>query len=166
MEGAFYGNPAPLKPTNTAATVSPSVIEGYSNGNLGTYPWWSYAKAWNINTFRIPLNEASWLRSYTGVDPLNPGAGLQQPDVSGNYQAAVRQIVSDLTAAGFYVILDLHWSAPGAYLGTTQDQLPDTDHSIAFWTSVAQNFGKDPAIIFDLFNEPYPGAQGSLSNGS
>jgi hypothetical protein len=29
------------------------------------------------------------------------------------------------------------------------------DHSVAFWTSIAQAFGSNPAVIFDLFNEPY-----------
>jgi aryl-phospho-beta-D-glucosidase BglC (GH1 family) len=89
---------------------------------------------------------------------MNTGAGTLQPDASGGYQAAVKQTVQDANAAGLYVILDLHWTAPGNYLGDTQDQLPDTDHSVQFWNSLAQAFGNNPAVIFDLFNEPYPTA--------
>jgi endoglucanase len=35
--------------------------------------------------------------------------------------------------------------------------MPDVDHSLAFWTQVATTFKSDPAVIFDLFNEPYAG---------
>jgi hypothetical protein len=109
------------------------------------------------------MNEASWLRTYTGYDVMNVGSGLSLPDnanstTSGQYQAAIKQMVSDLNALGVYVILDLHWSAPDGYLGNTQMQLPDTSHSIDFWTSVATYFGDNPGVIFDLFNEPYPGS--------
>jgi hypothetical protein len=156
LESPAAGPLAPFSPTNRAATAAASAVQHYSNANLGTYPWWAVPKSWKMNVFRIPLNEASWLRNYTGVDPLNTAAGARQPDVSGNLQAVVKQMVADLTAEGFYVILDLHWSAPGAYLASSQDQLPDADHSIAFWISMAKAFGSNPAVIFDLFNEPYP----------
>ena len=33
--------------------------------------------------------------------------------------------------------------------------MPDQDHSPAFWQSVATTFKSDPAVVFDLFNEPY-----------
>ena len=33
--------------------------------------------------------------------------------------------------------------------------MPDADHSPAFWTSVANTFKSDPAVVFDLFNEPF-----------
>jgi endoglucanase len=132
----------------------------WQGANLGTYPFWSPIKNWKMNVVRIPLNEATWLR-YTGADIMNVGGGTQTPDASGNYRATVEQAVKDATAAGIYVILDLHWTAPGTYLANTQDQLPDADHTIAFWTSLAQIFGNNPGVIFDLFNEPYPKPVGS-----
>ncbi len=132
----------------------------WAGANLGTYPFWSPIKNWKMNAVRIPLNEASWLR-YPGVDIMNTGGGTQTPDASGNYRATVEQAVKDANAAGLYVILDLHWTAPGNYLANTQDQLPDADHTVAFWTSLAQIFGSNPGVIFDLFNEPYPKAVGS-----
>ena len=33
--------------------------------------------------------------------------------------------------------------------------MPDMDHSPAFWTSVATAFKSNPAVVFDLFNEPF-----------
>ena len=34
--------------------------------------------------------------------------------------------------------------------------MPDAQYAPAFWTSVANTFKDDPAVVFDLFNEPYP----------
>jgi endoglucanase len=33
--------------------------------------------------------------------------------------------------------------------------MPDNDHSPAFWESVAGTFKNDPAVVFDVFNEPF-----------
>ena len=33
--------------------------------------------------------------------------------------------------------------------------MPDQDHSPAFWQSVASTFKDNPAVVFDVFNEPY-----------
>lgn len=37
-----------------------------------------------------------------------------------------------------------------------QKPMPDARYSPAFWTSVASTFKDDPAVVLDLFNEPYP----------
>jgi len=65
------------------------------------------------------------------------------------------KLVNNLQAAGFYVILDLHWSAPGSQIALSQNPAPDEDHSPAFWSSVASTFGSDGGVLFDLYNEPY-----------
>jgi hypothetical protein len=60
-----------------------------------------------------------------------------------------------------YVILDLHWSAPGTILSHLgpgfegQFEMADADHAPAFWESVASYFADDHAMLFDLFNEPF-----------
>ena len=97
-----------------------------------------------INAVRIPLNEDCWL-GINGVPAAYSGA---------NYQAFIEREVSDFTAAGIYSILDLHWSAPGSFLATTQDVEPNTDHSVTFWRQVAGAFADNQAVMFDLFNEP------------
>jgi hypothetical protein len=97
-----------------------------------------------INTVRVPLNEDCWLG-------LN-GVGAS---VSGTaYQAFVKRFVADLTAQHMYVVLDLHWSAPGTIVPVEQDVAPNTDHSVTFWSQVATAFTSNPAVGFDLFNEP------------
>ena len=103
-------------------------------------------RSWAANAVRVPLNEDCWL-GINGVPPEYGGA---------NYINAIAGYVNMLTANGLYAILDLHWSAPGATLASGQQPMPDRDHSPAFWRSVASTFKGNAAVIFDLFNEPYP----------
>lgn len=109
-----------------------------------------------FNTIRLPLNETCWL----GINGLKPA-------VSGTtYINAVATYVSLLRSNGIYVILDLHWNAPGTYVGKTQLPMADADHSIDFWTAVANQFKGDLGVIFDLYNEPHLDAVGSLTGGT
>lgn len=87
-------------------------------------------------------------------------AGGYTPDPKGVYQSIVKQAVADATAAGLYVILDLHWAAPNNAGGQPlwpigQPAYADRDHSLAFWKQVADTFKDNPAVLFELFNEPY-----------
>jgi hypothetical protein len=102
-------------------------------------------KAWRINAVRVPLNEHCWL----GIN----GAPVRYR--AARYRAAVRAYVARLHRAGLYVVLDLHWNAPGRQRATRQQPMADLDHAPAFWSSVARTFRNDPAVVFDLFNEPY-----------
>jgi endoglucanase len=117
--------------------------------------------AWKVNALRVPLNEASYL----GYMTYNTDGSTHNPDPMGNYKQVVQQIVTDATARGMYVILDLHKNAPKATINgaltqiapesATQNQMADADNSVAFWTAVANDFKSYPNVIFDLFNEPY-----------
>jgi endoglucanase len=113
-------------------------------------------KRWHINAVRVPLNEACWngqsyvLRQYRGA----------------RYRRAVEAYVRLLNRNGMVAILDLHWT-DGAYTGLSsacssaqavcQKPMPDAAQSIPFWISMARAFKGNNAVIFDLFNEPYPG---------
>jgi len=130
-------------------------------------PNWSTIKTWGANAVRLTLNEASWLgltcidkggigtTVSNGVQSQNrPGARIKA-DPGGNYQATVRTSVAEATAAGLYVIIDLHLSAPGDACPTAQNAMADADHSIAYWSSIAGTFKGNPGVIFELFNEPF-----------
>ena len=101
--------------------------------------------AWHVNVVRIPLNEDCWL-GINGIDPRFSGA---------RYRSAIGRYVSRLESAGMDVILDLHWNAPRRQVATGQRVMPDASHGPAFWRSVAEMFGADPAVVFDLYNEPH-----------
>lgn len=58
--------------------------------------------SWHANAVRILLNEHCWL-GLAGIKPALRGAA---------YQKFIAQEVSAATAAGLYVILDLHISGP------------------------------------------------------
>ena len=106
--------------------------------------------AWKINAVRIPLNEDCWL----GINNLPFGGST-----SSDYQSAIEQFVSLLTANGLAVILDLHWAGPGAdATKPSLGQIPmaDADHAVAFWSSVATAFKDSGSVMFDLYNEPGP----------
>ncbi|HEY3731138.1 MAG TPA: cellulase family glycosylhydrolase [Steroidobacteraceae bacterium] len=130
----------------------PNGYNNWGDSGLGTQPDWSQLAGWHMNVVRLPLNEASWL-GYECTDPVT--GAKRNPDPGGNYRATVQNSVSDAVAAGMYVILDLHWSAPAPYCPIGQTQMADHDHSLDFWRSVAQTFKTNPAVIFELFNEPF-----------
>ena len=129
---------------------SPADPSGAQAGQGGG-PKWSAIRAWKANAVRIPLNEASWL----GYRCVDTGGLSHNPDPGGNYVASVQAQVDQATAAGLYVIVDLHWSAPGDSCPMLQTQMANADHSIAFWTSVATRFKAYPNVVFELFNEPF-----------
>lgn len=123
----------------------------------------SEMKAYGINAVRVPLNEACW-NGESYVNPASSGA---------RYRQAVTAYVRRLNARGIVAILDLHWT-DGSYAGTAsacssatatcQKPMPDAAGAIPLWASVAKTFKGDNAVIFDLFNEPYP--EKAAANGN
>jgi hypothetical protein len=99
-------------------------------------------KDWKINAVRIPLNEDCWL----GINEATPSGEL--------YRQAITTYVDLINQHHMFAIVDLHWNAPGTDKATGQQDMADKDHALAFWDSVAQIFKNNPAIIFDLYNEP------------
>lgn len=121
---------------------------------------------WKIRTVRVPLNEECWLG--TTSNPV--------PEYSGTaYRNEVERYVALLIDNGITPIVELHWNY-GAYTGNSsgcadvasvcQKPMPDTQYAPAFWTGVATAFKGNDAVVFDLFNEPYPErATGDATSG-
>jgi endoglucanase len=112
-------------------------------------------KKWHVNAVRVPLNEACW-----------NGESYVPPQYRGmRYRQAVEAYVRLLNRNGMVAILDLHWT-DGAYTGASavctsaralcEKPMPDAAQAIPFWSSVARAFKGNDAVIFDIFNEPYP----------
>lgn len=114
-------------------------------------PRWSALRAWHANTVRLTLNETSWL----GLTCVDTDGMTRNGDPGGNYRSAIQTQVQEAVASGLYVILELHWSAPGNSCPMVQTQMANADHSIAFWTSVATTFKANSSVMFSLYNEPY-----------
>jgi hypothetical protein len=121
-------------------------------GQTGTAtPDFNAVKSWGTNAVRIPLNEASWL----GLTCTDTSGNVLHADPGSNYQSALLQTVQNATAAGLYVILDLHWTAPGGACPLLQTQMADSDHALTFWSQVASAYKGYPNVLFELFNEPF-----------
>jgi endoglucanase len=110
-------------------------------------PGFAAMASWNMNVVRIPLNEHTWLGINNCIKD-HGSAALLQSNLHKSVEAA--------NAVGMYVILDLHWTAPNTF-GCPQGQgsMPDADNTVAFWKSVAASFKGNPAVLFELFNEPF-----------
>jgi endoglucanase len=123
-------------------------------------------KSVGVNAVRVPLNEACW----NGEPYVNSAFS------GATYQSAIKAYVSLLNANGIVAILDLHWT-DGAYSGngagcssaqaTCQKPMPDSAQAVPFWSSVAGTFKGSNAVVFDLFNEPFPeqAASGNEAEG-
>jgi endoglucanase len=122
---------------------------GYNDGHMDAADAAAVA-SWNANAVRVPLNEDCWL----GLNGQPNSSQTEEKLTQAGYQQAVEEYVADLNAHGLYAILDLHWTAPGAQVANSQQPMPD-EHSVPFWQSVAQTFKSNPAVVFDLFNEPF-----------
>lgn len=127
-----------------------AIFDGPSDASLV-----SPMKAWGVNTVRVPLNEDCWL----GINGVAAAVG------GTSYQQAIAAYVQTIRANGMYVIVDLHWNAPGTTLATAQQPMPDADHAEQFWISVAGAFKSDQGILFDLYNEPFPNEQNPQDPG-
>ncbi|MBV9095907.1 MAG: cellulase family glycosylhydrolase [Streptosporangiaceae bacterium] len=99
-----------------------------------------------INAIRIHINEDCWLG-------LN---NLPRDYSAASYRNAIKTAVSDANAAGLEVDLTLGWSAPGTTQSLGQNTMIDASHGPALWDSVASVFGRNLAVIFELYNEPRP----------
>lgn len=141
---ARTGDPLRLAGVNRSGTEYACVQGwGFSDGPVDSDALARIA-AWGTNVVRVPLNSTCWLGLH-GVAPQWSGEA---------YRDAVAALVGRLHDQGQAVILDLHWSAPGQRLATGQTIAPDADHAPDFWRSVATRFADDPAVMFELFNEP------------
>lgn len=87
---------------------------------------------WHANVIRLPVNEHFWFakESYQKGDP--------QP-----YRTLVDQAVQLCAAKGAYLVIDLH-----------RFRAPTQEH-VDFWKDVAERYKNNPAVLFELFNEPH-----------
>jgi len=108
---------------------------------------------WKVNALRVPLNEGCW---------LNIGGIKQGGDA---YINPIVEFVNRVTNRGWYVVVDLHWAAPGSQKPDKQLPMANADHSPTFWKDVASRFKSNSKVIFDLYNEPFSVSWACLRDG-
>jgi len=94
------------------------------------------ADHWCANTVRFQVRQGNL------VSPAG--------HVSQAFLNAVTAEVHFAEARGLVVVLNLQWQLDEAKL---VESMP-TRRSEAFWASLASHFGRDPRVVFDIYNEP------------
>lgn len=100
---------------------------------------------WRANIIRLPLSQDRW---------FGKAAGAAAGDNGAAYRRVVERVVQKIASRKAYVLLDLHWSDGGKWgENIGQHSMPD-DNSLLFWQDVAPRYANNPAVLFDLYNEP------------
>lgn len=102
------------------------------DGNI-LYSTWVALTDWNSNAIRLPVNDDIWFgRGKNGI-----------PNDPEKYRQLIDSVVKLASTRGAHVILDLHrFLAP-------------SDANVVFWKEAAERYKNNPAVIFELFNEPH-----------
>ena len=134
-----HNRPVRLRGVNAASLEYNSRGEGHilKTVNVAIHDW-------GVNIIRLPLSQDYWF-----------GKSREQTDGGLAYRALVREVVDNCVTQRCYVILDLHWSDCNQWgVGVGQHSMPDTN-SVVFWQDFAPVYANNPAVIFDLYNEPH-----------
>ena len=118
-------------------------LQGINIGNLSIRPdeehkiLWSAHVAledWHANVIRLPVLDGFW---------FGRGRGPAATNDAQAYRAIADKVIHIAAAHGAYVVFDLH-----RYL--TPDQ-----SCVDFWKDAAARYANNPAVLFDILNEPH-----------
>ena len=88
---------------------------------------------WKANVIRLPVSPEFWFGR----------ADYQKPGDEESYRKTVDQVIKLAAGRGAWVVLDLHtFGAP-------------TEKHRNFWRDAALRYKNNPAVLFELFNEPH-----------
>jgi len=102
---------------------------------------------WGANVVRLCVSQDRWY-GFASDQKKDPDGSAYRLLADAAVEAAARR--------GKYLWLDLHWSDKGRWgrnLG--QHSMPDAN-SATFWDNAARRYANHPAVLFGLYNEPYP----------
>jgi endoglucanase len=89
---------------------------------------------WHANVIRLPVLDSFW---------FGKGRGTITSNDAEAYRAIADKVIKIAAGKGAYVVFDLH-----RYL------TPD-DTCVAFWKDAAVRYKNNPAVLFDVLNEPH-----------
>lgn len=102
---------------------------------------------------------ADWRANCVRIS-MQPGLWRNYPDGS---RTALRDNVAAARAEGLFVVIDWHRIGfPGLYdpevpadWGLPTDvEIASIEETVAFWQEMARQYGGDPAVLFEIWNEP------------
>jgi endoglucanase len=102
------------------------------------------AKGWNCNIIRLPFNQ-DWA--------LNGRRGHSADE----YLSDLDRVVHWASCFGAYTLLDLQWLDADRPFGGNRNfvaPLPNLQ-SLEVWSLLASRYRDEPAVLYDLFNEPH-----------
>ncbi len=129
-------------------------LEWHNNGENIVNSQNHLRNVWKANLIRFPLSQDRWFGHAPG-----------QNDAGAAYRAVVDGIVSRASSGNYYVLLDLHWSNKGVWGANIGQAVMPDDKSATFWTDCATRYKNNPAVLFDLYNEPHPSSWSVWRNG-
>ena len=101
-------------------------------------------RGWRSNIIRLPFNQDFVLRGRSGR-------------TGEEYQQAIDQVIYWASLFGAYTLLDLQWLDAKRIYGGNRNfvaPLPNVE-SIDLWSTLARRYKDEPAVLYDLFNEPH-----------
>ena len=105
---------------------------------------------WRAKLIRLPIAQDRW----AGRMP-DDKSGPDRWDGGAAYRAVVDAVIARASAAGAYVLVDLHWSDMGVWGSSVgQHKMPD-DNSALVWREIAARYANNPSVLFDPYNEPH-----------
>lgn len=99
---------------------------------------------WRANIIRLPFNQDFVLHGRAGR-------------TAEEYQHSLDQVIFWASMFGAYTLLDLQWLDAERVYGGNRNfvaPLPNLE-SIAQWSTLARRYKDEPAVLYDLFNEPH-----------
>jgi len=106
---------------------------------------------------RFSLNAGYWLDVES---PMWADNRARYPELAAQYRQLVSSLVSRFTGENVAVILDLHWNddvteQQAMALRASDFSQGPTGDSVKFWSSLAQTFGDNDLVMYELYNEPF-----------
>ena len=109
-------------------------------------------RVWGANIVRVPFNQ----------DMVLPPDGFDPNQYDPNqYLTALDTMIERAARRGAYTLLDLQWLDHTTARGTNNDgsknfvaPLPNLK-SLELWSTLALRYREEPAVLFDIFNEPH-----------
>jgi endoglucanase len=143
---AANGEPVILRGVNRSGLeyAGPDEQGFLSGASLSRFEIEVIVRKWRCNIIRLPFNQDFVLRGRLGRS-------------GEEYQLAIDQVINWASLSGAYTLLDLQWLDADRVYGGNRNfvaPLPNMD-SIDLWATLARRYASEPAVLYDVFNEPH-----------